>query len=113
MPYGSPRGLGETVPSTIPLVGLATRPIYFAMALSANVLLLPLLGLLVLTRSRWAMLVITMWFLTWVVVECGGGPSGSNLIWRMLFSCVAHRQPESSRFWELNECVAVSGNIEI
>jgi hypothetical protein len=26
------------------------------------------------------MLATTMWFLTWVVVECGGGPSGPNLI---------------------------------
>jgi hypothetical protein len=101
------------VPSIIPLVGLATRPVYFAMALSANVPQLPLLGLLVSTRSRWAMLVSTMWFLTWVVVECGGGPSRSNLIWRMLFSCVARCQLGSPWFWELNECVAVSGNIEI
>jgi hypothetical protein len=35
--YGSLRGLGELVPSTIPLVGLATRPIYFVMALFVNV----------------------------------------------------------------------------
>jgi hypothetical protein len=88
--YGSLRGLGELVPSTIPLVGLATRPVYFVMSLSANILRLPLLGLLVLTRSRRATLVITMWFLTWVVVKFEGGPSGPNLIWRMLFSCVAH-----------------------
>jgi hypothetical protein len=49
--YGSLRGLEELVPLTIPLVGLATRPIYFVMALSANVPWPPLLGLLVLTRS--------------------------------------------------------------
>jgi hypothetical protein len=61
--YDSLRGLGELVPSTIPLVGLATRSVYFVMALSANVPRLPLLGLLVLTRSRWATLVITMWFM--------------------------------------------------
>jgi hypothetical protein len=35
--YDSLRGLGELVPSTIPLVGLATRSVYFVMALSANV----------------------------------------------------------------------------
>jgi hypothetical protein len=74
MPYGSLRGLREMVLSIIPPVGLATRPVYFAMALSTNVLRLSLLGLLVLTESRWAMLVITMWFLTWDVVECGGRP---------------------------------------
>jgi hypothetical protein len=45
--YGSLRGLGELIPSTIPLVGLATRPIYFVMASSANISRLPLLGLLV------------------------------------------------------------------
>jgi hypothetical protein len=78
--YDSLRGLGELVPSTVPLVGLATRPIYFVTASSANIPRLPLLGLLVLTRSRWATLVITMWFLTWVVVEFEGGPSGPNLI---------------------------------
>jgi hypothetical protein len=76
-------------------VGLVTRPVYFMMALFANVPRLPLLGLLVLTRSRWATRVIIMWFLTWVVVEFEGGHSGPNLIWRMLFSCVAHRQPKS------------------
>jgi hypothetical protein len=96
--YGSLRGLGELVPSTIPLVGLATRPIYFEMALSANIPRLPLLGLLVLTRSRWATPVITMWFLTWVVVEFEEGPYGPNLIWRTLFSRVAHGQPESLWF---------------
>jgi hypothetical protein len=48
--YCSLRGLGELVPSTILLVGLATRPFYFVMASSANVPRLPLLGLLVLTR---------------------------------------------------------------
>jgi dolichyl-phosphate-mannose--protein O-mannosyl transferase len=74
------RGLRELVPSTVPLVGLVARPIHFAMALSTNVLRLSLLGFLVLTRSRWTMLVITMWFFTWVVVECMGGPSGLNLI---------------------------------
>jgi hypothetical protein len=58
------------------------------------------------------MLVITKWFLTWVVIEFEGGSSGQNLIWRMFISCVAHRQLESPLFWELNECVAVSGNIE-
>jgi hypothetical protein len=113
MPYGSLRGLEETVPSTIPLVRLATRPIYFAMALSTNVLRLSPLGLLVLTRSRWAMLVITMWFLTWVIIEFEEGPSGQYLIWRMLISCVAHRPFKNSRFWKLNEYVAVSGNVEI
>jgi hypothetical protein len=96
--YGSLRGLGKLVPSTISLVGLATRPVYFVMALSANVPRLPPLGLLVLTRSRRATLVITIWFLTWVVVEFEGGPSGPNLFWRMFFSCVAHGQPESSWF---------------
>jgi hypothetical protein len=45
------RGLEELVPSSVPLVGLAARPVHFAMALSANVLRLPLLGFLVLTRS--------------------------------------------------------------
>jgi hypothetical protein len=110
--YGSLRGLGELVPSTILLVGLATRPIYFVMASSTNVPRLPLLGLLDLTRSRWATLVITMWFLTWVVVEFEGGPSGPNLIWRMLFSCVARGHPESSRFLGVNECIAVSRNIK-
>jgi hypothetical protein len=29
------------------------------------------------------------------------------------FSCLAHRQPESPWYWELNECVAVSRNIKI
>jgi hypothetical protein len=37
MPYGILRGLGELVPLTIPLVGLA-KPVYFAMALSTDVL---------------------------------------------------------------------------
>jgi hypothetical protein len=78
--YVSLRGLGELVPSAIPLVGLVTRPVYFMMALFANVPQLPLLGILVLTRSRWATRVIIMWFLTWVVVEFEGGPSGPNLI---------------------------------
>jgi hypothetical protein len=40
--YGSLRGLRELVPSTIPLVGLATGPIYFVIALSANIPQLPL-----------------------------------------------------------------------
>jgi hypothetical protein len=58
------------------------------------------------------MLVITMWFLTWVIVEFEEGSSRPNLIWRMLFSCVTDHQPESPRFWKLNECIAVSGNIK-
>jgi hypothetical protein len=40
--YGSSRGLEELIPSTIPLVGLATEPIYFVMASFANVPQLPL-----------------------------------------------------------------------
>jgi hypothetical protein len=83
------------------------------MALFANVLRLPPLGLSGLTRGRWAVLVITMWFLTWVMIEFEGGPSGQNLIRRMLISCVAHRPPKNPRFWKLNERIAVSGSIEI
>jgi hypothetical protein len=80
MPYSGLRGHGELVPSTIPLVGLTAKAVYFGMALSANALQPPLLSLLVSIKIRWAMLAITTWFSTWVVVECGGGPSGPNLI---------------------------------
>jgi hypothetical protein len=93
------------IPSTIPLVGLATR--------SVNALRLLLLGLLVLTRGRWTKLVITMRFSMWVLIEFEGGPLVKTLFGECLLLVWPIVHSESQWFQKLDECVAVSGSVKI
>jgi hypothetical protein len=70
-------------------------PTFFVMAFVCYRPGASLLGHLDLARSRRAMLVISIWVLTWVTVEFEGGPLGPNLIWGMPFVCAAHSQQVS------------------
>jgi hypothetical protein len=90
-------------PSSIPLVGLATRPANALWPLHFGPFDQGLMG------QAGHYQVVFMW----VVIEFEGGPSGQDLIRGMPISCEAHRPLENSRFRKLDGCIAVSGSIEI
>jgi hypothetical protein len=50
---------------------------------------------------------------TWVIIEFGGDPSGRDLVRRMPISCEARCLFENPPFWKLDECIMVSGSVEI